>query len=171
LFSKLIRRATKSVWSHVGVLIRIDDEIMVAESLEPVGVRLFNLRHYLFDYDGRGNGYNGGLVVARYRHIVVLGDAELQARHDKARKYIMQNVNRRYDTDDLMRIAWRILCVDEDKKYPRIAPDDELICSEFADRVYNQAGLVVKWDCRGFIAPADFATDYCFELFAILKDD
>ncbi len=39
LFSKMIQKATKSIWSHIALVLRLDsiDRVMVLESLEPQG--------------------------------------------------------------------------------------------------------------------------------------
>ena len=53
MFSRMIQASTKSVWSHVGFVMRLDsiDRIMVLESVEPLGVRTVPLIKYLTDYD------------------------------------------------------------------------------------------------------------------------
>ena len=68
-FSKMIQKGTKSVWSHVGFVIRLEniDRVMVLESVEPLGIRTVPLSKYLTDYDSKGNPYPGGLVIARHR--------------------------------------------------------------------------------------------------------
>lgn len=52
----MIQRATRSVWSHVAFVMRVDsiDRVMVLESREPIGVRTVPLRTYLADYDDEG---------------------------------------------------------------------------------------------------------------------
>ena len=67
-FSRMIQRATGSIWSHVGFVMRLDtiDRVMVLESVESQGVRTVPLRKYLEDYDNEGNSYPGGLVIARH---------------------------------------------------------------------------------------------------------
>ena len=36
-------------------------------------------------------------------------------------------------------------------------PEDEYICSEYVGKCFEQVGIRIPWDGRGFIAPADFA--------------
>ena len=40
IFSRMIQAGTKSAWSHVGFVMRLDaiDRVMVLESVEPLGV-------------------------------------------------------------------------------------------------------------------------------------
>ena len=69
VFSRMIQEVTKSTWSHVGFVMRLDtiDRVMVLESLEPLGVRTVPLSKYLNDYDSRGNPYPGGIAIARHK--------------------------------------------------------------------------------------------------------
>ncbi len=55
------------------------------------------------------------------------------------------------------------------KQMKKIEPDRDFICSEYAARCYEQVGLSIPWNPRGFVAPADFAGDPSFDLVAALK--
>jgi cell wall-associated NlpC family hydrolase len=67
LFSRLIQRFTRSVWSHVGIIYKDDnlERVFVLESETQIGVRLAPLSKYLRDYHGRNRPYRGDVVVAR----------------------------------------------------------------------------------------------------------
>ena len=68
VFSSMIQAATKSIWSLVGFVMRLDsiDRVMILESVESIGVRTVPLSKYLYDYDSRGNPHPGRVVIARY---------------------------------------------------------------------------------------------------------
>ena len=70
VFSKLIQRATGSIWSHVGFVMRMDsiDRVMVLESVESIGVRTVPLSTYLRDYDSEGHPYKGRMVLLRHKN-------------------------------------------------------------------------------------------------------
>ena len=55
--AKLIQRSTKSIYSHVGLVIRIKDisvnRVFIAESVVPNGVLLVSLRRKIEDYSGK----------------------------------------------------------------------------------------------------------------------
>lgn len=171
VFSTMIQTATRSVWSHVGFIQRLDnvDRVMLLESVEPIGVRTVRLSKYLTDYDARGNAYKGGLVVIRHR------DFESRASPAKLRRltqYAVDQFGYPYDRGQIARIAARILAsvISFDRRErKRIEANNAFICSEYVARCYDQIKLKVKWNRKGFIAPADFACDSKFDLVGILK--
>lgn len=170
IFSTMIQRATGSVWSHVGFILRLDaiDRVMLLESVEPIGVRTVRLSKYLTDYKD-GKPYPGGIAVIRNR------DFEKKAKKSglaTLAKYAVDQFGYPYDKEDIARIAARILASKVPfsvKERERIEPNREYICSEYVGRCYETIGLKVKWDKRGFVAPADFARDERFELVGVLR--
>lgn len=67
-FADLIRWRSKAPWSHVGIVIRLDEinRVFLAESFIEVGVRLIPLSFVVKNYDGHKNPYNGRVGWARY---------------------------------------------------------------------------------------------------------
>ena len=170
-FSKVIQKATKSVWSHVGFVMRLDnlDRVMVLESVEPLGVRTVPLSKYLTDYDSDGNPYPGGFVIARHRDFANKAtDAKLR----RFGQFAVDLFGYPYDKDEIAKIALRIttsflsFTSDEKKKLER---DREYICSEYAWECYRRIGITINYDKRGFVAPADFAKAKEINLVAVLK--
>lgn len=171
VFSAMIQQATGSVWSHVGIILRLDsiDRVMLLESVEPIGVRTVRLSKYLEDYSNDGKPYPGGLAVIRHR--------EFEKKTGKAgltelTQYAVDMFGYPYDKDEIAKIAARILASKvpfTKKQMKKIEPDREFICSEYAARCYEQTGIEVQWNQLGFIAPSDFAADPNFELVAVLK--
>lgn len=170
-FSKMIQKATKSVWSHVAFVMRLEriDRVMVLESVEPLGVRTVPLSKYLKDYDSKGHPYPGGLVLARHR------DFKSKATEAKRRKFGQFAVNLfgyPYDKDEIAKIAARIawsglrLSSKEQKDLKR---DREYICSEYVWECYRDIGIPIAHDKSGFIAPADFAKTKEISLQAVLR--
>jgi uncharacterized protein YycO len=170
-FSKMIQKSTKSVWSHVGFVIRLDsiDRVMVLESVEPLGVRTVPLSKYLSDYDSEGNPYPGGLVIARHNKFSKIAST---SKLKKFGQFSVDLFGYPYDTDEIAKIAARIAASYlpfTDKERKALKPDREYICSEYAWECYKSIGINIKHDPRGFIAPADFAKDKDVSLKAILK--
>ncbi len=170
-FSRMIKAATESVWSHVGFVIRLDvfDRIMVLESVEPLGVRTVPLRKYLVDYDNRGNPYPGRMVVARHRR---LSGVMTSAAMRMFGKFAVDLFGYPYDKDEILRIAGRIMVSHlpfsgSDRKALR--RDREYICSEYVWECYRKLGITIEHDRKGFISPADFAKAREVELVAVLK--
>ncbi len=171
VFSRMIQAGTKSVWSHVGFVMRLDavDRVMVLESLEPLGVRTVPLSKYLNDYDSEGNGYPGGLAIARH------DDFARKATPAKLKKFAqfgMDLFGYPYDKKEIAKIAARIagsyLPFSSDDRRA-IKRDRDYICSEYLWECYRSLGINVTYDRRGFVAPADFARDKKVKLVTVLK--
>ncbi len=156
-FSTLIQKATDSVWSHVGFVLRLDaiDRIMVLESVETVGVRTVPLSNYVNNYDGDNHGYDGRVFL--YRH-VEFADKASPAALNQMTRFAVDLFGYPYDNKEIARITLRIL-----QNKLSIAPhallprNKEFICSEYAWECYNSLGIVVPNGANGFIAPCDFA--------------
>ncbi len=152
-FSNMIKQVTKSVWSHVAFILRLDaiDRIMVLESVESIGVRTVPLSSYVFDYNATGKGYPGRLMLARHSDVKQENIAKLS-------KTATDLLGYPYNTEEIVRIATRIglsvLGLNKGKDAP---PTREFICSEYAYRCFNSIGITFDYNPLGFIAPVDFA--------------
>ncbi len=154
MLSSLIQAATGSIWSHIGVIIRWDeiDRIMICESIESIGVRTVPLSFYLNNYDGKEKPYAGRMLIARH--------SEMRRAHTKTlSKKAFDLMGHKYDAGEIIKIGARIglsKLISGDKcKIPE--RDREYICSEYAYELCDSIGLYINRDCRGFIAPVDFA--------------
>lgn len=170
-FSKMIQKGTKSVWSHVGFVMRLDalDRVMVLESVEPLGVRTVPLSKYLTDYNNKGNAYPGGVAIARHRDFATKAT---EARMKKFGQFAVDLFGYPYDKDEIVKIAARISTsflpfTRAEKK--ALKPDREYICSEYAWECYRSVGIQIQHDRRGFVAPADFVQAREVDLQAVLK--
>lgn len=171
-FSKLIQHASDSIWSHVAVVMRFDevDRIMVMESVEPAGVRGVPLRKYLTDYDGKGNAYNGGIILARHKRFseVVHDDQRLKT----FGQFAVDLFGYPYDKNEIAKIAARISAQKLNftgKEQRELKRDKEYICSEYVWECFNAVGIKVPHDKKGFISPADFARIDDMELQYVLQ--
>jgi hypothetical protein len=171
IFSTMIQAATKSVWSHVGFILRLDnvDRVMLLESVESIGVRTVRLSKYLNDYDSKGNAYRGGLAIIRHKRFEELVNP---TKFKRLTQYAVDQFGYPYDSAQIARIAARIMASRvpfTPKERSRIKENNAFICSEYVARCFNRAGFDVKWNPLGFITPADFATADTFELVGVLK--
>lgn len=174
LFSRMIQRATRSVWSHVAFVMRVDsiDRVMVLESREPIGVRTVPLRTYLADYDDevRGRPYPGGMVLARHRAFKEAAPSDTSLR--SLGRFAADLLGYPYDKDEIAKIAARIVAgfLPFSKAEKRaLKHDREYICSEYVYECYKTLGIEIAHDRRGFVAPADFARASEVDLVAVLK--
>lgn len=152
LFSRLIKRATGSKWSHVAFILRLDTigRIMVMESVESIGVRTVPLSCYLSNYNGSGKPYDGEMIIARHH------DFDQRKVHDLSR-HAVDVLGHNYNKIEIARISMRIL-TKMFKKSCKIPSKNtsEYICSEYVYECYKSIGLTLPTSC-GYVAPADFA--------------
>ena len=149
LFSGVIQRFTRSVWSHIGVVYRDDhlQRLFILESETGIGVRLVPISKYLRDYHGRRRPYRGQIVVGRVE------PAPLDEQARQAISFGMDLLTRPYDNYEILRIAARIAF-----RVGRRVQDRKFICSELVDECYRAAG--VRFARRdNYISPDDIWRD------------
>ena len=149
VFSGLIQRFTRSVWSHVGIVYRDEHlrRLFILESETGIGVRLVPISKYLRDYHGRRRPYRGQIVIGR----VEPAPGDEQAR--QAVSFGMDLLTKPYDNFEILRIAARILF-----RVGRRTRDRKYICSELVDDCYRQAGVRFKV-ADNYVSPIDIWRD------------
>jgi len=156
LFSKLIKRFTDSIWSHVGFLLRVDQigRVVVMESVESKGVQVVPLSHYVSNYEGGGKPYQGDVLIARHSHF-----DESSINH--LSRHAVDLLGHRYDNSEILRISARIALSSflNKRKHDPLQRDNEYICSEYVYECYKSVGITIQHNKGGFISPADFAMD------------
>lgn len=154
-FSEIIKAATESDFSHVGVIVRWDniDRIMVFESVESVGVRPVVLSSYVRDYKGSGKGYPGRIMIARHKKFDEVADVK------KFVQFGSDLFSYPFDQEETIRITARILGSKMGIMTDDLKRNKEYICSEYAYELFARVGIVYAYDSRGFIVPADFPKD------------
>lgn len=145
LFSKIIQKFTKSVWSHVGIIYRDEqlNRILVLESEKLIGVRLAPLSKYIKDYHGKNKPYKGQIAVGK---ITTELNQELLK---KGISFGLDELTKPYDNWEIIRIAIRILFNkgkrEDDRKY---------ICSELVYECYKRADIEFEFN-NSLISPDD----------------
>lgn len=163
MFSRLIKRATGSIWSHVGIILRQDniDRIFVLESVETIGVRAVALSSYVNNYNGSHKGYDGQILIARHSEFnpSMLRTFSLQA---------VDLLGYQYDSLEIARIvkklAFRWAGIG---KKSTLRDNGLYICSEYSDKCLKSVGIHVPHD--GFIVPSDFAKDKHVDMVCVPK--
>ena len=153
VISKLIRKFTKSPWSHVGIIFPVKSPggALLLESVEDRGVSFLPIGRYLNDYH-RGRPYNGPLVIARVKGLK-------KKNADKLGEFGIEELAREYDHSEIARIVARIIAGRGKKKR-----DNEYICSELVYECFLRAGIEFKYDKRGFISPENIWRDERVEM-------
>ena len=159
LFSKAIRWATASKFSHVAMLVRLEeiDRVMVLESIEKIGVRAVAFSRFVSGNGRKPHPFPGQIVIARHSDFAEQATPE---RLGEMGDFAADRLGAPFSSGEILKIATRIAAAGLGMKMPRqLLPDDEFICSEYVAQCYRHIGIHVPWDGRGFIAPADFARD------------
>jgi hypothetical protein len=169
VFSHLIQWATKSPWSHVGFVFRLEaiDRVMILESLSAGGSCTVALSAFVAGTGPHQRPYNGKLLIARHRRF---GDLASAARLRKMSEFAVDRFGAPYSPAEIIKIGVRIALGRLNIRLPPgLRPDDEYICSEYAAACYEAVGIKIPWNGLGFIAPADFATDPDIEPVAVIR--
>ncbi|MFI4965995.1 MAG: YiiX/YebB-like N1pC/P60 family cysteine hydrolase [Caulobacterales bacterium] len=159
IFSRLIRWATKSPWSHVAIAFRMAeiDRVIVLECVEKLGVRAVPLSDFIARTSSGTQPYPGKILLARHTGMSAKSRAKPMK---KMAEFAFDRLGERFSQGETLKIALRIAVGRFKRHMPRIlGPKDEFICSEYVARCLGAVGLEVPWDGLGFIAPADFAYD------------
>lgn len=159
IFSRLIRWGTRSPWSHVSMVLRIDplDEVMVIEAVESKGVRLIPFHRWLTENKTKARVFPGEVIVARHRRFEA---AAAGSGIRRLGKFATSRLGTPFAPYELVKIMVRILAGHFSRPMPRLLrSDDDFICSEFLYRCLQQIGIEVPWNGLGFIGPHDFAHD------------
>jgi hypothetical protein len=155
-FSRVIQWATRSPWSHIAMVVRLDeiDRVFVMEAVQKIGVRVVPLSRWITDFQPHDKPFNGKVVVAR--HDAATAATPEQFKHMSG--FATDQLGCPFDAGELAKIATRIGLGAFGIRLPRmIQPNDEYFCSEYLDECYQRLGVKIPWDGRGFIAPSDFA--------------
>lgn len=156
MFSKLIQKATKSPWSHVAFILKLEeiDRVMVLESVEDRGVRTIPLSEYVKNFEGTHAGYRGRIAVGRHKDFASHLTTE---RLRKLAHFAVDRLSFPYDQEEITRITSRIVGHALGFKPSEVKRDDEYICSEYVEECYRSFGIMIPYNKKAFIAPADFA--------------
>lgn len=148
LISNLIQKFTDSPFSHIGIIFPVKslERVLLLESVEDYGVRFAPLSKYLNDYED-GKPYDGIIVLARVRGFD-------RQKMEEIAKFGIDQLTRKYDTEEIGRIVARIALNKGKKKR-----DNEYICSELVYECFLKAGVEFPYDKRGFISPENIWED------------
>lgn len=158
--SQLIQWATKSMWSHVGVIFRVEqiNRVLLLESVEDAGVRFAPLSKYLKDYE-EGEPYDGEIYISRYTK-----KDFAQEEFIKMAQAGCDRLARPYDGDEILKIGAAIVLGRK-----KIERDQEYICSELVWECFKAAGIEFRYDEDKFISPENIAQDKDVEFLHRLK--
>jgi hypothetical protein len=149
--SELIKQFTGSVWSHVAMVLRLENlnRVLVLESVESVGVRMVPLSNYIVNYQNTHQSYPGRVYVARHTQVDEYNVREMAT-------FGLNLLGKPYDREEIIRIMSRITNLSHVSSLQR---NTEYICSELIYECFQWVGIGMKTNPQGFIAPSDIAID------------
>jgi hypothetical protein len=147
LLSKVIQHLTDSAWSHLGMVVRLGDDLFVLDCYALTGARLLPFDTFIGKHETI-LGYAGLLAIARYAGISVLQRNMIQ-------QYARQQVGLGFAYTGLINV---MSCLLKNKPTSDISvmqtPKTRLLCSELVYACFAHAGIALHVDQRGFISPA-----------------
>jgi Permuted papain-like amidase enzyme, YaeF/YiiX, C92 family len=158
--SSLIRWRSKSSWSHIGMVIHIQelDRYFLVESVLENGVRMLPLSFVFNDYAGNKKPYSGRVAWAKHEAI--------QQNHTKQqllKTFCLDNLSKQYDRKEYWRILWRSFV-----GLKRFFEDDKYTCAEYIYEAYKYADVKLPKEKGFFISPGSFWLPEEVKLQAIL---
>ena len=156
LGARIIRKVTKSLYSHVGLLVRFTeasvDRVFVLESLVEKGVLLWPLSRKLSDYNGK----------AWWLPLRLTGARGTVTRQKKIRTRIlrmaMEQLGKQYDLKAIKYMATKYLL--RNKRIPEES-HHEFICSELVAYVFDRAALLPPDLKTSDLTPGDITALPC----------
>jgi hypothetical protein len=158
-FSRLIRWATGSPWSHVAIAYRLDaiDRVLVLECVEKIGVRAVPLSTFISRTSSGAHPYPGKIVLARHE---AMAAKSRRNPWTKIATFAFDRLGERFSPGEILKIGLRIIAGRFRRRLPpTLGPKDEFICSEYVARCLHTVGVEIPWDGLGFVAPSDIAND------------
>jgi Permuted papain-like amidase enzyme, YaeF/YiiX, C92 family len=168
-FSRLIRWATRSPWSHVAIAYRLDeiDRVMVLECVEKIGVRAVPLSSFLTRTSEGVHPYPGQILLARH---AAMAAKSRRRPWSKIAAFAFERLGDRFSPREIAKIGLRIAASRFRRRLHRsLGPKNEFICSEYVARCFKTVGVEIPWDGLGFVAPADIANDPRVQAIALFK--
>jgi hypothetical protein len=141
--SGLIRWRSKSAWSHVGMVIRLDeiDRVFLVESIMEVGVRMIPLSFVIKNYHGTNTPYQGRVAWARHNKMNDESAKQLKI-------FILDQLTKQYNEREFVRVAWRSVVGRE-----KLFKDNKFTCSELIYETFKQINLRMNYERGFFISP------------------
>ena len=155
-FSRLIAWSTKSPWTHVAFAWRWPQtgRILAFECVQHIGVRAVGMEQFLSETSSGMKPYPGKIVLARDARIAALADPTSLI--DEA----VDLIGSQFSAAEIVKIGLRIALGRFDRHTPKpLKPTHEFICSEYVNRCFRRVGAAFHFNGRGFISPADIASD------------
>ncbi len=156
--SNLIRFKSKSAWSHVGMVLRIEEinRTFLIESIMENGVRVIPISAILKDYHGNNRPYNGRIGWARHTALTDIQKIQL-------REVALEHLTKQYDGKEFLRVAWRSVIGRQ-----KLFPDNKFTCSELIHECFKAIKIRLEYDKGLFISPGSIWRNAAVEMMGMV---
>lgn len=158
--SGLIRWRSRSAWSHVGIVVKIEEmnRVFLVESTLETGVRLIPMSFVMKNYAGDNFPYGGRVAWARHK-LLEKAPEKIQL----VKEFCLDNLTMQYDNKEYLRILWRTLVGSKE-----LFHDDKYTCAEYVWEAYKHANIELPKEHGYFISPGAFWRQNGVEMMSIL---
>jgi len=159
-FSRLIGWLTCSDWSHIGIVVCLEDvdRVMVLESIIMGGVHAVPLSSFVVHPNNPKKPYKGRVGVARHADVA----DTLKTKKFSFFQEALDLFGRSFDVGEMVAIFMRLIFFAPrfaKLRKRRIVRNKKYLCSEYVDECYRAIGIETPNNGVGFIAPVHFAID------------
>jgi len=171
-FSKLIRWATKSPWSHVALAYRWQGigRVMVFEAVQKIGVRTVPLSTFIRQGATGKRPFPGKILLARHADYAERGGDHGSAAMKRLADFAIDRFGAPFSAGEIAKIGLRVAVGKLGRPMPKsLGPNDEFICSEYVAKCYEAVGIKFEWDGLGIMAPSTIANDPRVKAIAQIK--
>jgi hypothetical protein len=142
--SSLIKRLTKSSYSHAGIAVWWNKRLMVMEA-DSKGVAISRLSSKLEKYKGKAELYTSKEEISKEDR-------------DRMIDFAQEELGKEYATWKALVFGWKILFKKKLSEKDELRKENKLFCSQYVARIYNAGGKDLKKnrDDR-FMSPNDIA--------------
>jgi hypothetical protein len=142
--SFLIKRLTRSSYSHAGIAVWWNKRLMVMEAVEE-GVRIIPLSRKIESYRGSVEWFTCNREISKRDRLRMVISAQ-------------EELGKRYAKWKTIVFAWKILFKRKVSDKDELRKENKLFCSQYIARIYNSVGLDLKEGrADRFTSPEDIA--------------
>lgn len=157
-FSRLIRRLSYSVYSHVGIPAWWSGHLIVFQSRLPVGVEVLPARRVVGRYDGQVDWWS------------VRADPPARLDRDRLLSVAVAELGKRYSFAGLFRAGWRLAGGRLVGRHDPVTLPESYFCSQFISACYREAGLDLAPDVEDALtSPGSIVRAGRVEMRAVLR--
>ena len=151
LISRIIRKLTRSEYSHAGIVAWWNERLMVMEAVGK-GVIVTPISNNIKNYKGKIHLYSAKIPISPDERLKMLQFAQLE-------------LGKEYATWKLILFGLKIIFKEDIDKRDELKRENKLYCSHYVAQIYNSGGHDLKKGVSDrFMRPEDIAKSELLEM-------